>query len=40
MAIINGEFMPSSAAITLGFLQRKGLLSPDKSEYFKLLIFT
>ena len=26
--------MPSSAAITIGFMQRKGFLSPDESKIF------
>ena len=26
--------MPSSAAITIGFMQRKGFLSPDESKKY------
>ncbi len=31
-AIISDDFKPNSAAITLGFLIRKGLINPDNCE--------
>jgi hypothetical protein len=31
--VISQEFKPNSAAITVGFLFRKGLLTPDESNY-------
>ena len=31
-AVISDEFKPNSAAVTLGFLIRKGLVDPDQSK--------
>jgi hypothetical protein len=36
-AIISEEFKPNSAAVTLDFLFRKGLLTPDESKDYYLL---
>ena len=36
--VISEEFKPNSAAITVGFLFRKGLLTPDESSLVLFLL--